>query len=82
MMTLSYDVDTVFKGLQNYLRLEEVATSQGCVSQLSIILSHDLLCLKLELAGVKGSKGKLKVVMRDGSLPPWMCLRHKTVSVW
>ena len=68
MKTLSYDVDTVFKGLQNNLRLEEVSTSQDCVSQLSIILSDNLLCLKRELAGVKGSKGKLKVVMKsDGS---------------
>ena len=68
MKTLSYDVDTVFKGLQNNLRLEEASTSQDCVSQLSIILSDNLLWLKRELAGVKGSKGKLKVVMKsDGS---------------
>ena len=38
MKTLSYDVDTVFKGLQNNVRLEEGSTSQDCVSNLSIIL--------------------------------------------
>ena len=45
-----------------------VDTETDSVSQLSIILSDDFLCQNRELAGVKGSKGKLKVVMKlDGS---------------